>query len=64
MQVALLPEPVSDASDEVHRLLGRSIAVAEEYAWMEGMIEGQLTELRDLLLACKNRGGLEPRRTS
>lgn len=49
VQVALLGDPPSDASAEVHRLLRQALAVAEDFAQQEGMIEGGLTELRALL---------------
>jgi hypothetical protein len=49
VQVALPREPSSSSSAEVRRLLYDAIAVAEDFAQQEGMIKGQLTELRDLV---------------
>lgn len=49
VQVALPPEPSSSASDEVRRLLGLAVVLAEDFAQQEGMIEDQLTQLRDLI---------------
>lgn len=49
VQVALPAVPSSSAPDDVRRLLRDAIDAAEEFAQQEGMIEGQLTELRELL---------------
>lgn len=48
IQVALPSNPSSDASADVRRLLWDAVALAEDFAQQEGMIEGQLIELRAL----------------
>lgn len=48
VQVALPRAPTLDAAAEVRVLLHGAIIVAEEFAQMEGLIEGRLASLRDL----------------
>lgn len=49
VQVALPATPPADLDKEVLGLLREAILIGEEFARQEGMIEGQLTDLRKLL---------------
>jgi hypothetical protein len=49
IQVALPNNPDADASFEVRRLLRDAVALAEDFARQEGMIEAELSELRVLV---------------
>jgi len=49
VQVALPMKPVANASDEVFAFLRDAVAVAEDFAYQEGMIEGELADVRELL---------------
>lgn len=49
VQVALPGAPSPSPQIDVRRLLGEAVLVAEEFARQEGMIDGQLVELRGLL---------------
>src|SRR5262249_11411991 len=49
VQVALPSDVPSNASAEVRRFLRDAIVLAEHFAQQEGMIDGELTDLRALL---------------
>jgi hypothetical protein len=49
IQAALPSDPEADASLEVRRLLRDAVALAEDFARQEGMIEDELPELRALV---------------
>ena len=51
VQIALPPEPVHDADHEVLERLSEAIDLAEDFARMEAMIEGNLNELRAIVSA-------------
>jgi hypothetical protein len=47
--VALPPEPAGDPDVEALALLHEAVDVAEEFARQEGLVEGRLIELQELL---------------
>lgn len=49
IQVALPPRPSRNAEAEALNFLNESLELAEEFARQEGIIDGKLVELRELL---------------